>query len=133
MCKPRNLTIIIMDNGLYQITGKQPTATAGVTDIVAVARGAGIANSHWVRDEAHFDALLDRRFDDGGPVLLAVQDRRQTGRRAAAARPAAGPQSLHERPRHRARRRAGLMVRVQARALGIVRSRIFSSPMGSFG
>src|SRR5919107_1916684 len=28
--KPRNLTIIIMDNGLYQITGKQPTATAAV-------------------------------------------------------------------------------------------------------
>ena len=27
--KPRNLTIIIWDNGLYQITGKQPTATAG--------------------------------------------------------------------------------------------------------
>ena len=71
--EPRNLTIIIMDNGLYQITGKQPTATAGVTDIVAVARGAGIANSHWVRDEAHFDALMDRRFDDGGPILLAVK------------------------------------------------------------
>ena len=50
--KPRNLTIIIWDNGLYQITGKQPTATAGATDIVAVARGAGIANSAWVRDAA---------------------------------------------------------------------------------
>ena len=40
---PRNLTIIIWDNGIYQITGKQPTATAGSTDIVAVAKGAGIA------------------------------------------------------------------------------------------
>src|ERR1700710_1003505 len=29
--KPRNLTIIIWDNGLYQITGKQATATGGVT------------------------------------------------------------------------------------------------------
>src|SRR5437016_10470788 len=56
--KPRNLTIIIMDNGLYQITGKQPTASGGVTDIVAVARGAGIAASHWVRDQAHFDELV---------------------------------------------------------------------------
>ena len=26
-----------------------------------------------VRDEAHFDALLDRRFEDGGPVLLAAR------------------------------------------------------------
>jgi len=71
--KPRNLTIIIWDNGIYQITGKQPTATSGVTDIVAVARGAGIADSEWVRDEGHFDALISRRFDEGGPALLAVK------------------------------------------------------------
>ena len=38
--KPRNLTIVIWDNGIYQITGKQAAATGGVTDIVAVARGA---------------------------------------------------------------------------------------------
>jgi thiamine pyrophosphate-dependent acetolactate synthase large subunit-like protein len=71
--KPRNLTIIIWDNGIYQITGKQRAATAGASDIVAIARGAGIANSVWVRDERHFEKLLDRRFDDGGPVLLAVK------------------------------------------------------------
>src|SRR6266850_3699191 len=71
--KPRNLTIIIWDNGLYQITGKQVTASGGVTDIVAVARGAGIAASHWVRDQVHFDELVARRFDEGGPVLLAVK------------------------------------------------------------
>jgi thiamine pyrophosphate-dependent acetolactate synthase large subunit-like protein len=70
---PRNLTIVIWDNGIYQITGKQPTATAGTTDIVAVAKGAGLANSHWVQDEDHFEKLMDRRFEDGGPVLLAVK------------------------------------------------------------
>ena len=71
--KPRNLTIVIMDNGLYQITGKQTTATGNNTDIVAVAKGVGLASSHWVRDEAHFDKLIDRRFDEGGPVLLGVK------------------------------------------------------------
>jgi thiamine pyrophosphate-dependent acetolactate synthase large subunit-like protein len=71
--RPRNLTIVIMDNGLYQITGKQTTATGNHTDIVAVAKGVGLANSHWVRDEKHFDQLIDRRFDEGGPVLLAVK------------------------------------------------------------
>jgi hypothetical protein len=59
--------------GIYQITGKQQAATSGITDIVAAARGAGIAASEWVRDEAHFDTLVDRRFDDGGPSLLAVK------------------------------------------------------------
>ena len=70
---PRNLTIVIWDNGIYQITGKQAAATKGVTDIVAVARGAGIANSAWVRDENHFEQLMDRRFETGGPMLLAAK------------------------------------------------------------
>jgi len=73
MVKPRNLTIVIMDNGVYQITGKQPAATASTADIVAIARGAGIASSYWVRDDAHFEQLIARRFDDGGPVLLAAK------------------------------------------------------------
>jgi len=70
---PRNLTVVIWDNGIYQITGKQRTATGGVTDIVAVARGAGLTNSHWVQDEARFEKMFDRLLDEGGPVLLAVK------------------------------------------------------------
>jgi thiamine pyrophosphate-dependent acetolactate synthase large subunit-like protein len=73
MVRPRNLTVLIMDNGIYHITGKQTAATAASADIVAIARGAGIANSHWVRDERHFDQLIARRFDEGGPVLLAAK------------------------------------------------------------
>ena len=71
--KPRNLTVIVWDNGIYQITGKQPTATSHATDIVAVAIGAGIANSSWVRDEAHFEELIGRGFEQGGPVLLVAK------------------------------------------------------------
>lgn len=79
MVRPRNLTIVIMDNGGYQITGKQAAATAASADIVAIARGAGIANSHWVRDERHFEQLIARRFDEGGPVLLAAKIDDQSG------------------------------------------------------
>ena len=73
MVKPRNLTIIIMDNGIYQITGKQPTATHYGTDIVAIARGAGISDSLWVRDGAHFAELIERPFTSGGPKLIAAR------------------------------------------------------------
>jgi thiamine pyrophosphate-dependent acetolactate synthase large subunit-like protein len=73
MVAPRNLTLIIMDNGTYQITGKQPTATATTADMVAIARGAGIRNSHWVRDESHFELLISRPFDREGPTLLAAK------------------------------------------------------------
>jgi len=78
--QPRNLTIIIWDNGMYQITGKQAAATSGATDIVAVARGAGIAKSEWVHDEAHFDTLIGRSFEEGGPCLLAAKIDDQPGK-----------------------------------------------------
>ena len=71
--KPRNLTLIVWDNGIYQITGRQPTATSHATDIVAVARGAGIMSSEWVRNEAHFEELIGRGFTQGGPTLLAAK------------------------------------------------------------
>jgi thiamine pyrophosphate-dependent acetolactate synthase large subunit-like protein len=82
--RPVNLTIIIWDNGIYQITGKQATATGGLTDIVALARAAGFPRSEWIRDEAHFDVLIERCFDDGGPLLLAakIDDKSGKGRQA---------------------------------------------------
>ena len=44
-----------------------------------MAKGAGLPNSEWVRDEAHFDRLLARRFHGGGPMLLAVKIDDQPG------------------------------------------------------
>src|SRR5437762_10225248 len=32
---PKNLSLLVMDNGVYQITGGQPTPAAAVSDIVA--------------------------------------------------------------------------------------------------
>jgi thiamine pyrophosphate-dependent acetolactate synthase large subunit-like protein len=77
--KPRNLTIIIIDNGMYQITGKQPTTTRSTADIVEIARASGIESCAWIRDEAHFDELIERRFEDGGPVLWAAKIDDQPG------------------------------------------------------
>ena len=70
---PRNLTVVIWDNGLYQITGEQRAATAAVTDVVVVARGAGIARSDWATDEGAFERLLDRALAEDGPALIAVR------------------------------------------------------------
>lgn len=70
---PDNLCVVIWDNGLYQITGKQRTLTAHGVDIVAMARGAGIAAADWAADEAHFDALVDAALKGGGPRLIAAR------------------------------------------------------------
>ena len=69
---PRNLTIIVWDNGLYQITGSQPTATAAAADVVEIARGAGIAQSAWAKDEEDFERLVERALNGDGPWFIAA-------------------------------------------------------------
>jgi thiamine pyrophosphate-dependent acetolactate synthase large subunit-like protein len=69
----KNLTMVIMDNGLYQITGSQPTPAAGLADYVAIARGAGIAKSAWASDEEDFDRLIDQALAEGGPTFIAAR------------------------------------------------------------
>jgi thiamine pyrophosphate-dependent acetolactate synthase large subunit-like protein len=73
MRRQPNLVIVVMDNGAYQITGAQPTATAFGADLVAIARGAGIAQSAWAEDEASFDALIDRALAEPGPWFIAAR------------------------------------------------------------
>ena len=73
MRAPKNLTIVLWDNGIYQITGSQPTASASTADLIAIARGAGIANSAWAADEEDFDRLLAAALQDGGPSLIAAR------------------------------------------------------------
>ena len=70
---PKNLTIVVWDNGIYQITGKQPTLTSSTVDLVAMARGAGLTQAAWAADESHFDSLVERALDGSGPSLIAVR------------------------------------------------------------
>lgn len=71
--KPKNLTMIVMDNGVYQITGAQPTPAANVADIVAIAIGSGLANSAWAADEEDFERLVDDAMAATEPGLIAVR------------------------------------------------------------
>ena len=75
----KNLTIVVWDNGIYQITGSQPTASQATADIVAIARGAGLANSAWAADEDEFERLLARALEGSGPSLIAARIDKQPG------------------------------------------------------
>ncbi|HYZ34784.1 MAG TPA: thiamine pyrophosphate-dependent enzyme [Crenalkalicoccus sp.] len=71
---PRNLAILLLDNGIYQITGGQPTpAEAAGTDLVAVARGCGIARAAWAADEAEFDRLVEACLTEDGPHFIGLK------------------------------------------------------------
>jgi thiamine pyrophosphate-dependent acetolactate synthase large subunit-like protein len=71
--KPKNLIMIVMDNGIYQITGAQPTPAAGIADIVAIATGSGLANSAWAADEEDFERLVDEAMSASEPSLIAIR------------------------------------------------------------
>jgi thiamine pyrophosphate-dependent acetolactate synthase large subunit-like protein len=70
---PKNLTMIVMDNGVYQITGAQPTPAATVADVVAIATGCGLANSAWAADEEDFERLVDQSLSASRPTLIAAR------------------------------------------------------------
>ncbi len=70
--RPGNLSILVLDNGLYEETGAQKTHTALGTDLAAVARGCGIADARVVTDEAALDAFSGRVHRIATAPALAV-------------------------------------------------------------
>jgi thiamine pyrophosphate-dependent acetolactate synthase large subunit-like protein len=69
----KNLTLIVFDNGMYQITGKQTTLTNQTVDLVKIAEGAGLTNSYWARDAAHFEELIEHALNNDGPYFIATR------------------------------------------------------------
>ena len=70
---PKNLVMVVWDNGAYQITGGQPAVTATVVDVVGLARASGLEKAFWAKDEAHFDQLVDRALSEEGPFFIAAK------------------------------------------------------------
>ena len=73
MLAPKNLILIVWDNGIYQITGGQKTATAAGADVVEMARGAGLKQSAWANDEEEFERLVERALSADGPWFIAAR------------------------------------------------------------
>jgi thiamine pyrophosphate-dependent acetolactate synthase large subunit-like protein len=69
----KNLCVVIMDNGAYQITGGQITMTEQGADIVGIARASGLAQSAWAADEDAFVELIGRALTEDGPWLIGCR------------------------------------------------------------
>ena len=69
---PANLTVVVLDNGLYEETGGQASHTGRGVDLAVVARGCGIADARMVTDMAGIrgaageDPCCPGRPDPGG-------------------------------------------------------------------
>jgi len=84
---PSNLLHIVWDNGQYQLTGGQPTATATVTDLAAMGRGAGLQHVAAVTTMSEFEVGLETWLTEPGPWLVVAK----IDESPAAARPPKDP------------------------------------------
>jgi sulfopyruvate decarboxylase subunit beta len=67
---PANVYLLILDNGLYEVTGGQPVPGAGRTDFAALARGAGIARVYQFDSPAAWQDGAAEALHGPGPVVV---------------------------------------------------------------
>lgn len=68
--KPRNLTIIAIDNGVHGSAGNQPTATSYCVDLEIVARGMGLNRTYKVASAEEISSVLQDLSE--GPNFVHV-------------------------------------------------------------
>jgi sulfopyruvate decarboxylase subunit beta len=69
----KNLTLIVLDNGLYEVTGGQATAGAAVPcDFVGMARAAGFATAERFDDAAKWQAACGELLRRPGPTFVQL-------------------------------------------------------------
>ena len=71
--RPKNLVLIVWDNGEYGTTGGQPTATAVGADLEAAARAMGASSSVTVRAAGEFGAAIARARVEPGPWVIIAK------------------------------------------------------------
>ena len=72
--QPTNLFVVVWDNECYQSIGGPPTHTAfGRVDIAAIARGAGVTQSHTARTVEEFDALCAQGLAAQEPFVVVAK------------------------------------------------------------
>jgi thiamine pyrophosphate-dependent acetolactate synthase large subunit-like protein len=62
--RPHNITVVVLDNGLYEIIGGAPTLTAQNTDLAQMAKAAGCINTVTVDNTASLEQEFKKMWDD---------------------------------------------------------------------
>lgn len=73
--QPKNLSIVVLDNGLYGETGAQRSHTSHGTSLAAVARACGIADASEVHEAADLTGLAARINARAGCLFAQVRVR----------------------------------------------------------
>jgi thiamine pyrophosphate-dependent acetolactate synthase large subunit-like protein len=67
---PADVFLLVMDNGLYEVTGGQPTAGSGRTDFAGLARAAGIGRVYAFDSLQAWEAGAAESLSGRGPVAV---------------------------------------------------------------
>ena len=68
-----NLTVLVVDNGVYEVTGAQPVPGAGRVDFAAMARASGFRAVHRFADGARWAREVGAVLDAQGPTLVVLE------------------------------------------------------------
>ena len=68
--KPKNLSILVLDNEAYGETGMQATHTAGGVDLAAIAKACGFKTSKVITKNADFGKVVHEAI---GPNFLQIK------------------------------------------------------------
>jgi thiamine pyrophosphate-dependent acetolactate synthase large subunit-like protein len=64
------LHVVLIDNGLYEVTGGQPVAGAGCTDFASIARGAGFDRVYAFDTLEEWNVGAAEALSGAGPVFI---------------------------------------------------------------
>jgi len=84
---PRNLVVLVLDNGVYEVTGAQPTPGSGEgrslgtrVDFAAMARAAGFTAVYHFADSESWSDAAAAALGAEGPVFVWLDVRAVAGR-----------------------------------------------------
>lgn len=67
---PADVFLVILDNGLYEVTGGQPTPNSGRTDFAGLARAAGIGRAYTFDSLETWQSGAAEALGGRGPVVV---------------------------------------------------------------
>jgi thiamine pyrophosphate-dependent acetolactate synthase large subunit-like protein len=76
-----NVYVVVMDNGIYEVTGGQPTAGTGHTDFAGMARAAGIERVYTFDHVATWKEGAAEALSGPGPVVIWLKVEGKTGQK----------------------------------------------------
>ena len=78
---PADVYLLVLDNGLYEVTGGQPVVGAGKTDYALIARGAGVGRVYRFDDLAEWEAGAAAALIGPGPVVVWLRVEGRSGQK----------------------------------------------------